>query len=120
MSLSHLRKWINNSKGVRVLPGAPLDWVVGGRHSLIMKTGRSFHTNIYPVRVFAFVSLVSLLMLKGSMPAQDAGVWTAVLPALIVFPHIVYLLSIVRPKEPLSIGGAFAIARPFGPLSMVR
>ena len=43
------------------------------------------------------------------MPAQDAGVWTAVLPALIVYPHIVYLLSIVRPKEPLSIGGAFAI-----------
>ena len=85
-----------------------------------MKTGRSFHTNIYPVRVFAFVSLVSLLMLKGSMPAQDAGVRTAVLPALIVYPHIVYLLSIVRPKEPLSIGGAFAIARPFGPLSMVR
>jgi class 3 adenylate cyclase len=74
-----------------------------------MKTGRSFHTNIYPVRVFAFVSLVSLLMLKGSMPAQDAGVWTAVLPALIVYPHIVYLLSIVRPKEPLSIGGAFSI-----------
>ena len=33
------------------------------------------------------------------MPAQDAGV-TAVLPALIVYPHIVYLLSIVRPRNP--------------------
>ena len=43
------------------------------------------------------------------MPAKDAGVWTAVLPALIVYPHIVYLLSIVRPKEPLSTGGALAI-----------
>ena len=31
------------------------------------------------------------------------------MPALIVYPHVVYLLSIVRPENPISIGGAFAI-----------
>lgn len=43
------------------------------------------------------------------MRIGGVGVWPAVLPALIVYPHVVYLLSIVRPEKPISIGGAFAI-----------